>query len=89
MNFNDYQRAVSAAYEGGKLTHLREVGHTQADVDACGDGLPRFLLTELSGGEDCESLATAYQRVSAALRQLEQVRDILVDLSTRSVLTQR
>jgi len=42
-----------------------------------GDTLFTFLMYELAPSEDCDSLETAFNRISTAIEQLTQVRNAL------------
>lgn len=63
-------------YANGAFEHLLSIqseSELKAAISDCGDGLLRFLITELSSTEDCDSIETAIGRVSAAIDDLEAV----------------
>lgn len=66
--FDDIQQVVVESYANGEFMGLQP-----AEVDDCGDGLLRFLLIELSKGEDCDSFETAIDRLETAIRQLREL----------------
>ena len=49
-------------------------------LPTCGDGLFRFLMIELSSGEDCDSIESAIRRCQAAEEQIAEVRAALEKL---------
>ena len=69
--FNQYQRLVIEVYDDGEFAELRP-----DEVSGCGDSLLKFLLSELSTREDCDSFETARDRLDTAERQLTEVREI-------------
>lgn len=63
--FDRFQKNVLKSYDGGD--HLvSEPG----DVDSCGDGLLKYLLTEISESEGCESHQDAMDRIERSICQL-------------------
>jgi hypothetical protein len=67
--FDRYQKIVVNSYNEGE--HLVTDPVTVHD---CGDGLLRFLLTELSEKEDCDSYDCAIQRLDSAISQLSSLK---------------
>jgi len=77
---NASQIAVLEAYADGHFAHFVEIDSEDAfnqQLASCGDGLIRFLLVELSTKEDCDSLATAYQRIQTAIANLQAVASLV------------
>lgn len=74
QGFDEVQQLVLHSYERGEFAHLTPDG-----VEDCGDGLLKFLLTELSRQEDCDGFATAVDRVDTAVRQLLDLRTDLAN----------
>ena len=70
-DFDQFQKVVIESYNDGD--HQVE---STADVPDCGDGLLKFLLTELSEGEDCDSFDCAVQRIDMAIRQLTSLQSV-------------
>lgn len=64
---------VALFYCGGEFGGVA----TQDDIDNSGDGLFRFVMTELAAGEDCDTHAEAVRRLGRAVEQLEEVIDLL------------
>ena len=64
------QRYVAQNYCGGELNRPDVI----QTLDDCGDGLFKFLMTELSDEEDCTGADDAYNRISTAIEQLEALR---------------
>lgn len=77
LDLNAFQRKVLDTYANGELSHIT----TKQELDECGDGLLRFLLVELSSGEDCGDAETACQRVETAISDLSNVLQHLQDLA--------
>lgn len=81
---NAAQLAMLSAYAGGEFAHLSESIQTPEDfqlaLESCGNGLLRFLLVELGANEGSVDVATAIARVEAAIDQLHDVRDALLDI---------
>lgn len=76
VTLSDAQRIVLKTYAGGDFEHLgeiRTVNEFERELDDCGDCLLKFLMVELSGKEDCDSLETATQRIESAIRDLTTV----------------
>jgi len=73
--YNKMQIAALNAYENGEFAYL--LNKNQADLEdgleTCGDGLLRFIVTELSTEEGCERAVDACCRLAAAMRQLQAV----------------
>ena len=76
MEINAYQRKVLDNYSNGDHSHIL----TKEELDDCGDGLLRFLMSELSASEDCDSIETARQRVETAIKDLEPLLRELEDM---------
>lgn len=74
---NAYQQAAAKVYGGGDFAHFADITSTQAldgiELRECGDTLFKFVMIELSTGEDCDSLDTAKQRIATAISELEDV----------------
>ena len=75
-----FQQIVVSAYEGGEHSHCKTV----QDVKIAGDGLLRFLTSELSESEDCENIADALKRLDTIAREIEEVRDAFAEESSIS-----
>jgi hypothetical protein len=71
-HFDLLQQQVLRTYELGEFAHL-----APADVDTCGDGLLKFLLSEISQKEGCVDLPEAVRRLDASIRGLTEFRDRL------------
>ncbi len=73
--YNKMQTAALNAYENGEFAYL--LNKNQADLEdgleTRGDGLVRFIVTELSTEEGCDSAVDACYRLAAATRQLRAV----------------
>ena len=76
MKRDKFQRIVADNYEGGELAHILKA-KSEADymvgLANCGDGLFKFLVTELSEAEDCDSYETALKRLDTTIRQIREV----------------
>jgi hypothetical protein len=72
MSFDAIQQTVLAHYNQGE--HFVEMPD---DVAACGDGLLRFLLVELSNAEDCLDYEHALARLQTAIHQLTELHDAI------------
>jgi hypothetical protein len=70
---NRFQVCAACAYAEGAYGLLASSENWRKDVDELGDGLFRYLIVELSTGEDCETWAEAIDRVETAIHELEQV----------------
>ncbi|WP_414463335.1 hypothetical protein [Hyphomicrobium sp. DY-1] len=68
---NKWQAAVCATYGGGDYRHLRRSPRWKDALDDVGDGLFRFLMIELSSGEDCTDAATALRRLASAQADID------------------
>ena len=80
---NKAQAKCLEKYAQGDFAHLLEIESQSEFKDAienCGDGLLRFLIVELSASEDCDGSATALNRVSKAITELEEIQEALEDL---------
>ncbi|MCK5236223.1 MAG: hypothetical protein KAR06_04480 [Deltaproteobacteria bacterium] len=62
-----YQKIVAESYEGGEFNH----DEVMEDV---GDGLFKFLITEISDEEMCMSYSEAVNRLSTIIQQVKEVR---------------
>lgn len=73
-------RTALMRYDMGVFAYLTECTSAQAlqlGLRDCGDSLVRFIVSELSPQEDCESYDTAIQRVTTARNQLSDLIDDL------------
>ncbi|MCK5605073.1 hypothetical protein KAR91_24500 [Candidatus Pacearchaeota archaeon] len=70
MNFDMFQKAVAESYVGGEFNNDEVLDN----MDDCGDGLFKFLMTELSEEEGCDSYDEAVRRLSTIQRQIEEVK---------------
>jgi hypothetical protein len=70
--FDECQKLVIEVYDNGEFAHL-----SPEDVSGCGDSLLKFLLSELSTREDCDSAETALARLETAKQQLSDIRAAL------------
>jgi hypothetical protein len=80
---NKAQATCLEKYAQGDFAHLLEIESQSEFKDAienCGDGLLRFLIVELSTSEDCDGTATAFNRVSTAIADLEKIKEALDEL---------
>jgi hypothetical protein len=74
---NQSQAVCLEFYSQGAFEHLLKIESEvefKATLADCGDGLLRFLMTELSTKEDCDTVETAMNRVSTAIEDLNVVR---------------
>jgi hypothetical protein len=69
-NFDHYQNIVIGRYCNGEFQSL-----LPRDVPDCGDGLLKFLLTELSENEGCDSIGEAIRRLDSAIGELTELRN--------------
>ncbi len=69
LNFDEHQTFVIKYYVNGEFDHLEP-----DDIPECGDGLLKFLLTELSESEGCDSIEEAARRLDGAIRELQDLR---------------
>ncbi|NEX60156.1 hypothetical protein [Noviherbaspirillum galbum] len=69
MTFNAFQQHAASTFEGGAFSHFT----SKDDVDACGNSLFRFIMTELSDAEDCADTGDAVGRLALAVGQLNEV----------------
>lgn len=86
---NDAQRAILTTYAEGDFAHLCDVTTEQQlkdELDACGDGLLRFILVELASKEDCDTLQEAQQRIASAVRQLQEASDAVYAVEVREAM---
>ncbi|MDK9702410.1 MAG: hypothetical protein OEL20_04670 [Sulfuritalea sp.] len=74
--FDQFQQVVLESYGD----HLVQ---TSVDIPNCGDGLLKFVLTELSEQEDCDSFDCAVQRLDTAIGQLASLRSAFESRSMR------
>ncbi|KVV40959.1 hypothetical protein WT27_13635 [Burkholderia territorii] len=77
---NDAQRAVLKTYSGGDFAHLCDATSTRQlneALDACGSGLLRFLIVELSSSEDCDTLQEAQHRLETAMQHMQEASDAI------------
>ena len=78
---NASQRVVCKAYGGGDFNHYADDPDWRHSIDQCGDTLFRFLMIELSDGEDCEDAETAVQRLIRARDDIEHAIDAIARLN--------
>lgn len=77
---NGSQGACLAMFGNGDFAHLAESTSEEefkSGVQESGDGLLRFLITELATSEGCDSIAEAINRVHLAIAELLQVQQAL------------
>lgn len=79
---NPFQRAVALAYAHGDFAHMATLqgDALSAALKECGDGLFRFIMTELSTSEGCRNLDDAVGRLHAAVEQLQDAADAVCEL---------
>ena len=71
---NRFQVRVTAALMPKEpMRHLANSETWRKDIDELGDGLFRYLILELSTGENCETWPEAIMRTETAIHELEQV----------------
>ena len=70
---NRFQVCVTSAYAEGAYAPLANSETWRKDIDELGDGFFRYLILELSTGENCETWTEAIKRVEHAIHELEQV----------------
>lgn len=71
-----WQRTALMTYDLGEFAYLAEATDGRAFRDSlrdCGDGLLRFIVSELSQREDCENYQDAIRRVTSARNQLNDL----------------
>lgn len=79
---NETQEQVLRSYCEGEFAGLLDevtAARFGGAVAACGDGLLRFLLTELADSEGVDSVEEGLRRVNAAVDQLRAVADVLAN----------
>ncbi len=81
--FNEAQRILLSNYADGDfaylLTDYPTIESFQQELARCGDGMLRFLLSELDDAEGCEDLATADERLDQAIDELNKMRVCITD----------
>jgi len=73
---NDAQRVLLATYSCGDFEHLIDVSTAEALSEALkmsGDGLLRYLMSDLSTHEDCVNLEEAIGRVRNCIESLQSL----------------
>ena len=74
---NSAQVTCLSFYGQGDFAHLIETPsfeEFQREMEQCGDTLLQFMVVELAGSEDCDSVATAIQRMENAIQDIEAVK---------------
>lgn len=79
MALNEYQQIAANVYGGGDYKAIQSVDEAR-DL---GDTLFRFVMIELGGDEDCDSLDTAISRMRSARNDIESVLTALQDEEAR------
>lgn len=64
---DEFQKIVAESYEGGEF-------NSDQNPEDAGDGLFKFLITELSESEGCDSVEEALRRLSVIGRQIHEVK---------------
>ena len=75
-----WQRAALASYDLGEFRYIADAttaATLREGLRDCGDSLLRFIVSELSPQEDCESFDDAIRRMTVARNQLN---DLIEDL---------
>lgn len=81
---NEAQTVCARTYAGGEFAHLVEEPTTwRGFIDSCGDTLFRFMMLELSDGEDCHTIGEGHDRITRARDEVEGVMLALDDLDDR------
>lgn len=62
------------------MGHIADEASFKESLQACGDGLLVFLLTELATSEDCNGIQESLSRVASAIEDLQAVERNLNDL---------
>lgn len=62
-----FQKVTMESYEGGEF-------NGDISIEDCGDGLFKFLVSEISESEGCDSFDEARRRLSTIQRQIEEVK---------------
>jgi hypothetical protein len=81
--FNKAQTVLLENYENGEFKYL--LAHTNPvtmaqELNLCGDGLLKYLMSELAASEDCDSVEEAISRVDTSITQLEKLHTSLLAL---------
>lgn len=79
---NPTQREVLNTYARGEFAYLAGSASEEAfnnSIDQCGDGLLKFLIVELSTGQDCVSGEEAVRRLESAQREVASAADSVAD----------
>lgn len=71
IELDHLQQIVVDNYQNGEFAHLK----TKREVDECGDGLLRYLVTEISVNEDCDSSDEVIRRLNASIDDIEWLKD--------------
>lgn len=72
MILNAWQKAIALSYDSGDYAYLAQQQQvSREELAACGDTLFEFLIVELGGLEDCDSVPEAVRRVARARDQLD------------------
>jgi hypothetical protein len=77
---NAFQRNVLEQYDRGEYLYLLDLPSEAAfdeGVSNTGDGLFRFVISEMSASADCDSIDEAINRLDNASNQLSQLNGAL------------
>lgn len=77
---NNWQKTALSTYQRGNFGYLADFtsqGPFTAALGQCGDSLLRFIVSELSDGEDCASADEADRRIERAIDDMRAVLDAL------------
>lgn len=80
LKLSESQAVVLASFCKGEFAHLgdaRTVEEFERGIKACGNGLLRFVMQELSDDEDGGSVECGLDRVNAAVDELRNLADAL------------
>ncbi len=79
-----WQRTALTTYDLGEFAYLADATDARALKEClrdCGDSLLRFIISELSAREDCDSYDVAVRRMTVARNQLS---DLIEDLQDQA-----
>ncbi|MBA9859205.1 hypothetical protein DEE69_25170 [Ralstonia insidiosa] len=80
---NPAQRAILEKYARGQFAYLDGCNSEEEfrnSIARSGDGILKFLMTEISNAEDCTSGEQAGARIEIAIAQLQSVLDVVQDI---------
>lgn len=80
---NPAQRAILEKYSRGQFAYLDGCNSKEefrSSIARCGDGILKYLMTETSTTEDCESGEQAGARIEIAIAQLQSVLGVVQDI---------